>query len=313
MGFIPPVTSGTWSIIKVGKQQLVRRRSGISPSVSVWLNMKRVLVVGGSGRLGKRIVRVLVEKEVPVLVGARDPQRAEETVRAYLREAGLSNKGDLQFVAHDLTEPAAVQAEKVFRPHDIDVVIDAAGPRRLTPLEPLSIDFKGNRELIRAACTGPGTAHFILVTALATGRFGWPAGLLNLAYGILFWKRRAELFLIDQVRKTAARTLTQDRVGTETRSTAASGGGIKQFTIVRPSGLERATDNWGDTHALRIHPADTLFKGSVSRLQVAQVCVTAALHPDASRNKIFELTTEEGPLAADLLQLMDRIPSLDVS
>jgi len=183
-----------------------------------------------------------------------------------------------------------------FQQNDVDVVIDVAGPSRLTPLEPYTVDYKGNRELMRAASAGRGINHFILVTSLGTGRFGWPAALLNLAYGILFWKRRAELFLIDQVRRTAKRSPE----GTES-------GGIRQFTIIRPAGLERATDNWGETHALQIRPADSIFGGTVSRLQVAQVAVLAALHPDASRNKIFELTTEQGVQQIDPIQQMESV------
>jgi hypothetical protein len=230
-----------------------------------------------------------------------------------LRQAGVSSEGDLQFTTHDLTEPAAVQAEQVFRSQEIDIVINAAGTSRFTPLEPYSVDYKGNQELLRAAASGRGVAHFILVTSLGTGRFGWPAGLLNLAYGILYFKRRAELLLIDHVRKTVMKSEPAGRSGEQNPSRAADrSGGIQQFTIVRPSGLERGTDEWIETRTLRIHRADTLFKGNVSRLQVAQVCVMAALHPELSRNKIFELTTEEGAPTTDLLELMDRIPALDL-
>jgi nucleoside-diphosphate-sugar epimerase len=298
VGFVAPFSQSVrhWNLQETKQRSLQRERPRASGNPVWMLTMKRTLVVGGGGRLGRRVVRTLVEQQVPVLVAGRDPERAESAVRAYLREVGLERQGDLAFVAHDITEPAAVQAEQVFRQNDVDVVIDVAGPSRLTPLEPYTVDYKGNRELMRAASAGRGINHFILVTSLGTGRFGWPAALLNLAYGILFWKRRAELFLIDQVRRTAKRSPE----GTES-------GGIRQFTIIRPAGLERATDNWGETHALQIRPADSIFGGTVSRLQVAQVAVLAALHPDASRNKIFELTTEQGVQQIDPIQQMESV------
>jgi uncharacterized protein YbjT (DUF2867 family) len=34
--------------------------------------------------------------------------------------------------------------------------------------------------------------HFILVTSLGTAKFGWPASILNLFWGVLIWKAKAE-------------------------------------------------------------------------------------------------------------------------
>ena len=84
--------------------------------------------------------------------------------------------------------------------------------------------------------------HFVLQTSLGTGRFGWPASLLNLFWRVLEHKREAELALL------------------------ASG---LPFTIVRPGGMERPTDSYEKTHNILVAPPDTTFGGQISRRQVS--------------------------------------------
>lgn len=81
----------------------------------------------------------------------------------------------------------------------------------------------------------------MLVTSLGTGKFGWPAGALNLFWGVLFWKRQAEAAL--------------EKSG-------------MAYTIVRPGGMERPTDDYKKTHNVVLKPRDSIFGGQVSRLQV---------------------------------------------
>jgi uncharacterized protein YbjT (DUF2867 family) len=84
--------------------------------------------------------------------------------------------------------------------------------------------------------------HFVLQSSLGTGKFGWPASALNLFWNVLDHKRDAELALV------------------------ASG---MAFTIVRPGGMEKPTDDYEKTHNITLHPADSIFGGQISRRQVA--------------------------------------------
>jgi hypothetical protein len=60
---------------------------------------------------------------------------------------------------------------------------DASAPRR--------IDGDGSVALVEAAAA-VGVQQFVLVTSLGTGKFGLPAGVLNLFWGVLKEKRKAE-------------------------------------------------------------------------------------------------------------------------
>jgi uncharacterized protein YbjT (DUF2867 family) len=62
-------------------------------------------------------------------------------------------------------------------------VLDVTGPYR--------IDYKATKNLIDAA-SAANVKHFILVTSLGTAKFGWPASILNLFWGVLIWKAKAE-------------------------------------------------------------------------------------------------------------------------
>lgn len=81
----------------------------------------------------------------------------------------------------------------------------------------------------------------MLVSSLGTTKFGLPASLLNLFWGVLYWKEQAENELI--------------RSG-------------MLYTIVRPGGMERPTDTYKDTHNTVMYARDSMFTGQISRLQV---------------------------------------------
>ncbi len=61
--------------------------------------------------------------------------------------------------------------------------LDVGAPRR--------IDGDGTIALINAAAKA-GVEQFVLVTSLGTGKLGFPAGVLNLFWGVLLFKREAE-------------------------------------------------------------------------------------------------------------------------
>lgn len=122
-------------------------------------------------------------------------------------------------------------------------VVSAIGAPEDKPFDtsaPKKIDGEAAIALVEEA-KASGVKRFIMVTSLGTTKFGWPASVLNLFWGVLYFKKLSEQALI--------------------RSGMA-------YTIVRPGGMERPTDTYKETHNTVLYPRDTQFGGQVSRLQV---------------------------------------------
>jgi NAD(P)H-binding len=102
--------------------------------------------------------------------------------------------------------------------------------------------------------------HFILITSLGTAKFGLPAGLLNLWWGVLKWKHGSERLL--------------QSIGLP-------------YTIVRPGGMERPTDDYENTHNVRLSKEDTMWGGQVKTSSRSDAmtpgvnCAAWAKHVDA--------------------------------
>ncbi|HIK25043.1 MAG TPA: SDR family oxidoreductase [Thermosynechococcus sp. M46_R2017_013] len=200
----------------------------------------KVAVVGATGRTGHRIVNALQESEHQAIAVVRNPAKAQ----------GLWSMVEIRIA--DVTQPQTLPP--VLK--DCDAVICATGASpSLNPLEPLSVDYLGTKNLVDAAKAVP-VEQFILVSSLCVSRFFHP---LNLFWLILHWKQQAERYLQQS--------------------------GLT-YTIVRPGGLKE-TDDGGFPI---IAPADTLFEGSIARSRVAEICVAALGEPSAY-NKIFEVVS----------------------
>lgn len=152
-------------------------------------------------------------------------------------------------------------------------VLDITGPFR--------IDYQATKNLIDAA-TVAKVNHFILVTSLGTNKIGFPAAILNLFWGVLVWKRKAEEALL------------------------ASG---VPYTIVRPGGMERPTDAFKETHNITLSTEDTLFGGLVSNLQIAELIAVMAKNRDLSYCKIVEAIAETTAPLTPMEELLAKIPS----
>ncbi|EOX98541.1 NAD(P)-binding Rossmann-fold superfamily protein isoform 3 [Theobroma cacao] len=124
--------------------------------------------------------------------------------------------------------------------------------------------------------------HFILVSSLGTNKVGFPAAILNLFWGVLIWKRKAEEALI------------------------ASG---LPYTIVRPGGMERPTDAFKETHNITLSTEDTLFGGLVSNLQVAELMACMAKNRSLSHCKVVEVGAERTAPLRPMEELLAKIPS----
>lgn len=152
-------------------------------------------------------------------------------------------------------------------------VFDITGPYR--------IDYQAKKNLIDAA-TVAKVNHFIMVSSLGTNKVGFPAAILNLFWGVLIWKRKAEEALI------------------------ASG---LPYTIVRPGGMERPTDAFKETHNITLSAEDTLFGGLVSNLQVAELIACMAKNRSLSYCKVVEVVAETTAALRPMEELLAKIPS----
>lgn len=231
---VTPVSERSWTVLQAS--DLLNELSGA-----------KVCVAGATGGVGAEVVKTLQAAGVPVVALVRDPSRANFG-------AGVEViKGD---VYRYESLPAAVQG--------CGAVICATGCRpSLDPLGPFNTDYIGTCNLV-AAAKNAGVRKFVFVTSIGADEILFP---LNLAWGVLFWKKQAELEL--------------QRSGLN-------------YTIVRPGGLKNATDSGEAPGPVQMKPAGTFglppkeTSGSILRSQVAEVCVTALKTKEAD-NKVVEV------------------------
>ena len=249
-----------------------------------------VFVAGATGRTGVRVVRELLSKGYLVRAGVRDTEAALRIFRGEAASPGVGYTGTrdapapldtsrISCVRLDVTQPSTLAGAL----GDAKLVVSCLGApesQALNPALPRAVDGEGTSALV-AAAKAAQVEHFVLVSSLGTGRFGWPASILNLFWGVLQHKRDSELALI------------------------ASG---VPFTVVRPGGMERPTDDFRLTHGVVLCREDTRFGGLVSRSQVAEVCVACLASPGASANKVVEVVAEEGVPVRPLDRQLDALP-----
>lgn len=137
----------------------------------------KAFVAGATGETGRRIVRTLVQRGIPVRALVRDPisARALLPIEAELVQGDISDRAALGVAIADCT-----------------VLLSATGARpSFDPSGPYKVDYEGNKNLIDAA-KEKGIEHFVMVSSLCTSQFFHP---LNLFWLILWWKKQAEEYL----------------------------------------------------------------------------------------------------------------------
>ncbi|EOX98542.1 NAD(P)-binding Rossmann-fold superfamily protein isoform 4 [Theobroma cacao] len=155
-------------------------------------------VAGATGRVGSRTVRELLKLGFQVRAGVRSAQKAETLVQS-VKQMKLNSEGTtpvekLEIVEYDLEKqdtiaPALGNASVV-------ICCIGAGEKEVFDITgPYRIDYQATQNLIHAA-TVAKVNHFILVSSLGTNKVGFPAAILNLFWGVLIWKRKAEEALI---------------------------------------------------------------------------------------------------------------------
>jgi len=257
-----------------------------------------VFVAGATGRTGRRLVRELLSRGIKVRAGVRSLDKGEEIFTVSEEDDEEDEYGEGTAFEGYLTPAEANRLTLVefnLGPETTDdevaeslegassVVCCLGAPESLGGLlQVKKIDGDATKKLIRAAQIAPSVRQFVMVSSLGTGKSGWPASVLNLFGGILTVKRGSEVALEDS--------------------------GL-DYLIVRPGGMERPTDSYKDTHNVILQPADTLFGGQVSRLQVAELIAAAVTNPGASRNKIVEAIAETTAEQRSYSELLASIPS----
>ncbi|MCD7445941.1 hypothetical protein HAX54_024642 [Datura stramonium] len=214
---------------------------------------KKIFVAGATGNTGKRIVEQLLAKGFAVKAGVLDIDKAKSTLPG--------QNPDLEIVKADVTEGSARLADAIG--NDSDAVICATGFRRsLDFLAPWKVDNFGTVNLVEA-CRTLGVKRFLLVSSILVN--GAAMGqLLNPAYvflNVLGLTLIAKLQAEQYIRRS----------------------GIN-YTIIRPGGLRNDPPQGN----IVMEQEDTLYEGSISRDQVAEVAVEALLHPE-SHYKVVEI------------------------
>ncbi|KAJ4716449.1 Protein TIC 62, chloroplastic [Melia azedarach] len=242
-------------------------------------------VAGATGKVGSRTVRELLKLGFRVRAGVRSAQRAENLVQSVEQmnldpEQAKKAVEMLEIVECDLEKrgqigPALGNASVVV------CCIGASEKEVFDITGPYRIDYQATKNLIDAA-TIAKVDHFIMVSSLGTNKVGFPAAILNLFWGVLIWKRKAEEALI------------------------ASG---LPYTIVRPGGMERPTDAYKETHNITLSQEDTLFGGQVSNLQVAELMACMAKNRSLSYCKVVEVIAETTAPLTPMEELLVKIPS----
>ncbi|XP_078430532.1 NAD(P)-binding Rossmann-fold superfamily protein [Wolffia australiana] len=246
-------------------------------------------VAGATGKVGSRTVRELLKLGFRVRAGVRSVQRADPLLQSVKQ---LTRKGaDLvdsevppierfELVECDLENEGQI-GSAIGNASIVICCIGASEKEILDVTGPYRIDYKATVNLIEAA-TASKVEQFFLVTSLGTNKIGFPAALLNLFWGVLCWKRKAEEALI------------------------ASG---LPYTIVRPGGMERPTDSFKETHNLVLADQDTYFGGLVSNLQVAELLAFMAKNRSLSYCKVIEVIAETTAPRTPMGDLLNKIPS----
>ncbi|WP_309741581.1 SDR family oxidoreductase, partial [Chamaesiphon sp. OTE_20_metabat_361] len=137
----------------------------------------KAFVAGATGETGRRIVRELVKREIPVRAMVRDLDKARTILPA-----------EVELVVGDVLNLESITAAL----GDSTVILCATGAKpSLDPTGPYQVDFEGTKNLVNAA-KSHNIEQFVFVSSLCVSKFFHP---LNLFWLILWWKQQAEQYL----------------------------------------------------------------------------------------------------------------------
>ncbi len=139
----------------------------------------KAFVAGATGETGRRIVKELVNRDIPTIALVRNL----ETARSLLPDS-------VELVTADLLNPDSLGTAL----RDSTVVLSALGARpSFDPTGPYQVDYEGIKNLVQVA-QKQNIQHFVLVSSLCVSQFFHP---LNLFWLILWWKKQSETYLMN--------------------------------------------------------------------------------------------------------------------
>lgn len=139
--------------------------------------MMKAFVAGATGQTGRRIVKQLVEHNIPVRALVRNLEKGQQTLPS-----------EAELVTGDVLDPQSLKAAIA----DSTVLLCATGASpSFDPTGPYKVDYEGTKNLVDVA-KQQGMEHFVLVSSLCVSQFFHP---LNLFWLILVWKKQAEDYI----------------------------------------------------------------------------------------------------------------------
>jgi uncharacterized protein YbjT (DUF2867 family) len=115
----------------------------------------KAFVAGATGETGRRIVKELVERNIPVRAMVRNLEKAKEILPA-----------EAELVVGDVLKPESLAAAI----GDSTVLLCATGASpSLDPTGPYKVDYEGTKNLVDVAKT-KGIEHFVMVSSLCVSQ-----------------------------------------------------------------------------------------------------------------------------------------------
>lgn len=137
----------------------------------------KAFVAGATGQTGRRIVRELVKRHIPVRALVRNLENGREILPP-----------EAELVVGDVLNPDSLSAAI----GDSTVLLSATGASpSLDPTGPYQVDYEGTKNLVDIA-KAKGIEQFVMVSSLCVSQLFHP---LNLFWLILVWKKQAEEYL----------------------------------------------------------------------------------------------------------------------
>ncbi|MGQ4650103.1 NAD(P)H-binding protein [Lyngbya aestuarii] len=137
----------------------------------------KAFVAGATGETGRRIVRELTQRNIPVRALVRNLEKGKELLPV-----------EAELVVGDVLKPESLGTAI----GDSTVILCATGASpSFDPTGPYQVDYQGTKNLVDVAKT-KGIEHFVLVSSLCVSQFFHP---LNLFWLILVWKKQAEEYI----------------------------------------------------------------------------------------------------------------------
>ncbi|MGK7905419.1 MAG: SDR family oxidoreductase [Hormoscilla sp.] len=137
----------------------------------------KAFVAGATGETGRRIVRELVGRSIPVRALVRNLETASSILPA-----------EAELITGDVLNPDSIARAM----GDSTVLLCATGAQpSLDPSGPYRVDYEGTKHLVDVAKV-KGIEHFVIVSSLCVSQLFHP---LNLFWLILWWKLQAEEYI----------------------------------------------------------------------------------------------------------------------